>query len=171
MVPLRLKKKLFIKSLNTYFAVLKVEQPFYRMERWREVTFALDKCFVCSWTVILVICFVSFHSFDVRFDLECQFKDSSRIIVKHINCRCAKLTLTRNVSFINIRWSCLQGSFILLVMYSSHAWRTSRPQERLLEYMAYLSHRTFLQNICYNKDFEKRSKRFFLFLTHLQCSV
>lgn len=55
-------EKLFIKSLDTYFAVLKVEQTFYIVDRQREVTFALDKCFVCSLTVILVICFVSFHS-------------------------------------------------------------------------------------------------------------
>lgn len=111
------KKKLFIKSLDTYFAVLKVEQPFYIMERWREVTFALDKCFVCSLTVILVNCFVSFHSFDVRFDLECQFKDSNLIIVKHINCRCAKFILTRNLSF------CAFFTCTGLLIFGGHVYR------------------------------------------------
>lgn len=81
------------------------------------MTFALDKCFVCSLTVILVICFVSFHSFDVRFDLDCQFKDSNFIIVKHINCRCAKFILTRNVCF------CAFSARAGLLIFGGHVYR------------------------------------------------
>lgn len=106
--------------LNLWIHILQcwsqVEQPFY-MERCREVTFALDKCFVCSLTVILVICFVSFHSFDVRFNLDCQFKDSNFIIVKHINCRCAKFNLTRNVSF------CAFFTCAGLLIFGGHVYR------------------------------------------------